>query len=175
MTVAECHLTQDELDEVLMGVAGPELQAHCAACAPCCDRAAALTESIEFYNRASLAWAAARSNTFTRDLSGHKPALRVTASAARSIAATLLLGVVASLTAGTHLWPARFAGPALEAATHPAARAFAPDARAQQIARDNAMLEAIDAELTEPESAPATLFHAADATVAQPALTQDRD
>ena len=173
MTPAECHLTQDELDELMMGVADPELQAHCVACVHCGARVAALSESFELYNHASLAWAEARSNTFTRDLSGHRPTRRVTASAARSVAATIILGLVASLSAGTHFWPAHFAGPALEAA--PIVRAFAPDARAQQIARDNAMLEAINAELTEPESAPASLFHVTDGAAAQSASAQDRD
>ncbi len=173
MTPAECHLTQEEMDELLMGVAAPELRAHCALCAQCGTRVADLSQSIAFYNHASLAWAEARSNTFTRDLSGHRPTRRVTTSAVRSMAATLVLGVVASLSAGTHLWPAHFAGSALQAA--PATRAFAPETRAQQIARDNAMLEAIDAELTEPESSPAALFHGTKDAVSQAASTQDRD
>ncbi len=172
MTPAERHLTQDELDELLMGVASPELRAHCATCTRCSDRETALSESIQFYSQASLAWSEARSNTFTRDLSGHRPARRITASAARSVAATLIFGLVASLSAGTHLWPVHFAGPALQAGS--TTRAFAPDARAQQIARDNAMLEAIDAELTEPESTPPALLHAS-GTNSQPALAQDRD
>ena len=115
MTSAERHLTQDEIDDLLIGVAGPEQRAHCAACVPCWNRVAALSESIDGYSRATLAWSEARSNTFTRDLSGHKPAWRVTGSAMRSVAATLILGVVASLTAGTHAWPAHFRGAALEA------------------------------------------------------------
>ncbi len=170
------HLTPDELDELLMEVAGPELRAHCAACSSCGDRLATLSKSIELYTRASLAWSEARSNTFTRDLSGHKPARRVSVSAVRSMAATLVLGIAASLTAGTHLWPAHFGAVALEAEiAPPAARTFAPDVRAQQIARDNAMLEAIDAELTEPESTPPALIHAAERTGTQPASAQDRD
>ena len=173
MTPAECHLTPEEMDELLMGMAAPELRAHCALCVQCGTRVANLSESIAFYNHASLAWAEARSNTFTRDLSGHRFTRRVTASAARSMAATLILGLVASLSAGTHFWPALVAGSALQAA--PAVRAFAPDALAQQIARDNAMLEAIDAELTEPESSPAALLHATNDAVPQTASTQDRD
>lgn len=166
MTLAACHLTQEELDELLMGVATPELRAHCAICARCGDRVGALSESIAFYNQASLAWSEARSNTFTRDLSGHKPTRRLTASAARSVAATLILGLVVSLSAGTHLWPAHVASPSLQAA---------PDVRAQQIARDNAMLDAIDAELTQPESAPATMSHGTADTAAQRSSAQDRD
>ncbi len=173
MTPAEYHLTQEEFDELLMGVADPELQAHCVACVPCGARVAALSKSFELYNHASLAWAEARSNTFTRDLSGHRPTRRVTASAARSVAATLILGLVAGLSTGTHRWPASFTGSALQAA--PAARAFAPDARAQQIARDNAMLEAINTELREPDAAPASLLHVTDGVAARPASAQDRD
>ena len=175
MTSAERHLTQDEIDELLIGVAGPELQAHCAACVPCWNRVAALSASIDCYSRASLAWSEARSNTFTRDLSGHKPTPRVTQSAMRSVAATLILGVVASVTAGTYAWPAHLKGAALEAKITPAARAAAPDMRAQQIARDNAMMEAIDAELTEPESPAPALFHNAESTLTQSASAQERD
>ncbi len=170
MTPAERHLTQDQLDEWLMGVASQELHMHCAQCVSCRDRVAALSESIQFYNQASFAWAEARSNTFTRDLSEHRPTWRVTASAARSVAVTLIFGLVASLSSATHLWPAHVTGPAPRAAS-----AFAPDVRAQQIARDNAMLDAIDAELTQPESAPATLFHAGTGSTTQTALAQDRD
>ena len=175
MTPADRHLTQDEIDDLLIGVAGPELRAHCAACVPCWDRVAALSESMDCYSRATLAWSEARSNTFTRDLSGHKLTWRVTGSAMRSIAATLLLGVVASLTAGTHVWPPHSRAAALQAKITPAARASAPDSRAQQIARDNAMLEAIDAELTEPESTSPASFHRAESALTESASVQDRD
>ena len=158
-----------------MGVARPELQAHCAACAPCCSRVSSFSASLQPFNHASLAWSEARSNTFTRDLSGHRPAWRLTASTARSVAATLIIGLVAGATAGTHARPTQLVGVALEAVTPPASRAFATDARAQQIARDNAMMQAIDAELTEPASAPAALFRAADGTAVEPISAQDRD
>ena len=174
-TAAVCHLTQDELDELLLGAARADLREHCAACASCAARIDNLSESIHLYNQASLAWAEARSHTFTRDLSGHKPTRRLTAFAARSLAATLVLGVLASLTAGTRLWTAHLADSSLEAALHPAVRAFAPETRAQQIARDNAMLDAIDAELTEPESAPPALLHTAQNIAATTASAQDRD
>ena len=173
MMPAERHLTQDEVDEFLIDVSAPELRAHCAACALCGDRVAALTQSIRSYNHASLAWAEARSNTFTRDLSGHRPTRRVTASAARSVVATIVFGLVASLSASTHLWPAHLANPVLQGM--PDTRAFAPDARAQQIASDNAMLEAIDAELTEPDSSSVALVRGTQHTAAQPASAQDRD
>lgn len=173
MRLAECHLTHDEVDELLMGVAAPELRAHCAGCVHCSARVATFSESIEFYNHASLAWAKSRSNTFTRDLSGHRPTRRVTASAARSVAATIILGLVASLSAGAHLWPAHLADSALQAASD--TRAFAPDARAQQIAKDNAMMEAIDAELIESESSPAALVHGAHGLAVQSTSAQDRD
>ncbi len=176
MTSAECPLTPEELeelDELMIGAARPAVQTHGAGCASCRDRITSLSESIEAYNVASLAWAQARSNTFTRDLSTHTPTRHITAPMARSMATMLLLGAVAGLTAWTHLWNS--ARPVLDAATPPAIRAFAPETRAQQIARDNAMLEAIDAELTEPESAPPALVHAASSTAPHPASAQDRD
>lgn len=179
MTSATCHLTDEELDDLLMGVAEPELQTHCAACVLCSSRIATVSDSIQCYNRASMAWSEARSHTFTRDLSAHRTTWRLTASAGRSLAATLILGVVASLTTGTYLFSGHTVEAGLDTETLPAARAFAPEGRAQQIARDNAMLQAIDAELTEPASAPAGLFHAASTaartTAAESASAQDRD
>ena len=175
MTVETCHLTEEEVDELILGVAGPELQAHCAACAPCSSRVTAFSASLQPFRQASLAWSEARSNTFTRDLSGHKPTWRLTAPAARSVAATVILGLVAGVTGGTHVWPRQSASASAVALTQPAPRRFAPETRAQQIARDNAMMQAIDAELTEPESAPAALFRTAGSTAAQPASAQDRD
>lgn len=175
MTLNERHLTDDDLDELMMGVDRPELQAHCAACAPCCSRISAFSASIQPFNDASLAWSQARSHTFTRDLSQHRQTWRLTANAARSAVAMLVLGLVASLTAGMHLRPAQVTGESLATVTQPAPHPFSADARAQQIARDNAMMQAIDAELTEPESTPAALFRAAVPTAAQPASAQDRD
>ncbi len=178
MMPTECPLIQkelEELDALLIGGASPALRAHSAQCVSCEKEVSAFSESIAAYNRASLAWAEARSNTFTRDLSSHQPARHVTAFAVRSIAATLILAAMATLTAGAHLWSSRAAEPALEANLPPNVRTFAPETRAQQIARDNAMLEAIDAELTEPEFAPPALLHPVSSQAARLDSAQDRD
>jgi hypothetical protein len=75
MTLDALHLTEDELDEVLIsdgdthGTLSDASRAHLAGCDACQARLEAFTTSLAHFNQASMAWSEARSNTVTRDLS----------------------------------------------------------------------------------------------------------
>lgn len=167
------QITEDDLDELLLGAARPELRAHCDGCVSCKRQVAAFASSLEAFQRASLAWSEARSNTITRDLSGHRPSWHLTAGIARSLVAVFVLGVAAAVAAGTYPWSTHSLGPVLTATARPSAQPFASEARAQEIAQDNAMLEAIDSELTEHEAG--AFYQATGISDAQQASREVRD
>lgn len=174
MTSGCRFLTEHDLEEVLMGEARPEVRSHCEVCTSCHRRIAPLASSLEAFRGASLAWSEARSNTITRDLSGHKPAWRLTGSAVRSAATVFVLGV-AAIGAGTHPGLAGGSGAAIGAAALPVTHAFASEVRAREIAQDNAMLQAIDSELAEGEAGSTAFAQTTDISDRQQTPRQVRD
>jgi len=140
------HLSEDDLDEVLMGFGSAAASAHLAVCEPCEQRLSAFQTQMAQFNQASLAWSEARSNTISRDLSTHKPTPRLTLSAAWSSAAAFALVLAFGVTAGLQHAPAT-----LEAANASTAQAGAAPDPQHEIDSDNAMLQAIDSEIATPQ------------------------
>ena len=145
------HLTDDALDDLLLDLAAPEAQAHAAVCPHCAQRLesahASLLGAVTPFNHATLAWSQARSNTLTRDLSTHQPRPALTLPALASYTAATLVAASVMLTAGLHH----------RALSPDATQQSASSVSADEIADDNAMLNAIDSELYRPVSIPAAL------------------
>ena len=166
---AATHLSEDQLDEVLLGVASPEASAHLAGCDPCTERYLSfqteLQAQMSAFNQASLAWSEARSNTISRDLRRHKSTPRVTLPAVWSAASALLLAAIFTVNAGVQ----RTAG-SLDATNSAAAisspEAVHPEHNQFELASDNAMLDAIDSEMGTPQPSQFGILQNTNASVA---------
>jgi hypothetical protein len=154
---AVSHLSEDDLDEILLGIASPESSAHLAACSVCERRFTAfqtqLKEQMAAFNQASMAWSEARSNTISRDLASHKATPRLTLPAVWSAAAAMMLAATLAL----HVSLDRRSS-ALEASNSAASQtisassnAIHPEHDQSELASDNAMLAAIDSEMGTPQ------------------------
>ena len=144
------HLTEEQLQDVLLGEGLAAGIAHLAVCAVCSSRRDTFASTLREFNQASLAWSQARSYTLPA-LSplSRRPLSRLLPAAGWAFVATLLV-LVALLFA--HPVPhARQA--ALEAP--PAAQTVTPD---PQVAADNVLLAQIDSALEQPEPPTAALF-----------------
>lgn len=178
---AVTHLSEDQLDEVLLGVASPEVSAHLAGCDPCTERFVSFQTKLQVqmsaFNQASLAWSKARSNTISRDIRRHKSTPRVTLPAVWSAASALLLAAIFTVNAGLQ----RTAGSreaTNAAAAISSAEAVHPEHNQFELASDNAMLDAIDSELGTPQPSQFGILQNTNAPVAsQPtdAAVQVRD
>lgn len=155
------HLSEDDLDEILIGNASAEATAHLAGCQPCEDRLTAFQSQMAVFNQASLAWSEARSNTISRDLAAHKPTPRLTLTTVWSSAATLIVALAFGLSTALHQ-PAATSTAANPSSTQPAVAAH-PEHNQSEIASDNAMLDAIDSEIETPQPAQFGLYQTAKA------------
>jgi hypothetical protein len=140
------HLSEDQLDDVLLGFAPAAASEHVAACAACRDRVATFESQLGVFNQASRDWSEARSNTISRDLAAHRPTLRLTPAALWSSTAAAVLAVAFTLTINLHRDSASLQSP-------DDALAEASPSLDSEIASDNAMLAAIDSETATPRPA----------------------
>jgi hypothetical protein len=153
------HLTDTQLDDLLLDDAAPELQGHLDACPACNARLAQFRGTLALFNEASLSWSAAKSNTLSRDLSTHRASFRLPSW---SLAAVMLF-VVALALAFTYSRPD---GSRSVALNHTAVSRDGQQAdqttRDQEIASDNVMLQAIHSEIYRPEPSPLAPYEQAE-------------
>jgi len=150
------HLSEEDLDDILIGIASPDTSTHLAECLPCAERLTAFQSQMAVFNQASMAWSEARSNTLSRDLAKHKVTPRVTLTTVWGSAATLMVALAFGLSFTLHQTPAT-----LEAANPSSpqpAIAVHPEHDQHELASDNAMLEAIDSEMGAPQPAQFGLY-----------------
>lgn len=168
---AVLHLSEDDLDEVLLGIASPQSSAHLAACDLCTERfqtfQTELKAQMTAFNQASMAWSEARSNTISRDLASHKSTPRLTLPAIWSATAAMVLAVTLALHVSLDHRSA-----ALEASNSTASQTISASADAihpehdqHELASDNAMLAAIDSEMGTPQPAQFGLYQTTKASV----------
>ena len=178
---ATMHLTQDQMDDVLMGDAAAEPAAHLATCTACRAQVTEFEASMASFQAVTLAWSERRSATLSSRLVGPvSPAWQRGASWAAA-AAVLLVGIAVPLTRhemrGTQVVASHGAAPVglsgqvasakgqvrtvgHETAGVATAKAGSP---AAQIARDNQMLRTIDRELDASVQSPADAFELVEA------------
>lgn len=157
------HLTEDELDEVLLGFASEDATMHAAACEPCGVRLEVFRSQMAVFSQASMAWSEARSNTISRDLAAHKPRPRLSLTAVWSSAATLMVALAFGVTIAMHQAP-----PAPAFASH-------PEHDVQELASDNEMLSAINSEFGAPRPARLGLYEKTTVRAQRVAQMQVRD
>lgn len=154
------HLTESQLDDLLIGDLAADAAAHLRACDLCQQRASAAEAPFASFREVSLAWAERRSATLPTGPQA-VPSSRTPHRLAWAMAATGALAVGLAVPASRHnSVPAREPGAAsstLADASHSGMTTVTGiSATPEQIAQDNAMLEAIDQALDAPAVSPAS-------------------
>jgi hypothetical protein len=151
------HLTEDALNDFLIGTESNESAAHLASCAKCHAKLEDFQRSMEVFNMASISWSEAKSNALNRDLSQHHIPFRISSALAWACASLLILALT-----GTESLNLRHASNQASASGIHAAdpRPGAGVDREDEIASDNALLQQIDSEISTPEPSPAEVYGA---------------
>lgn len=142
------HLTEEALDDLLIGLASVESEAHLAECAACRAKVQAFGAHLNAFNQASMAWSQSRSEAL--------PAIRAAASAkVKSIWTALAplewaVAVAVLLLLAVPVWNRNQPRVLVSSAV---ATPAAGDSEAQ-IAEDNDLLKSVDAALNANDASP---------------------
>jgi hypothetical protein len=143
------HLTEDQLDDHLIGDLAAAPAAHLAACAHCSARVAEAADPLNSFRAVSLAWGERQSATSPiPSVAGLGPAWE------RRLVWSLILAACAvglGLANATHRAPS----PSTAATTAVAVQPVSPSA--DQLSNDNQLLNTIDSELSASSETPAAL------------------
>ena len=150
------HLTEDELDEILMGIADSAASSHAETCQVCAGRLTQFRAALGEFNHASLAWSEARSNSLTRDLRAHRLSPTLSRPALWSCVSAGVVAAALLLTAGLEHHTAAGRNASMQASA--LAGSDYESSRQQEIAMDNEMLAAISSEIDHPTPIPSTLY-----------------
>ena len=158
------HLSETELESVLIGDAAPASAAHLADCGSCRTALAEMEAPLAGFRAVTLAWSERRSATMPlRDLDAARrraaAAWRQRFALSTGLAVALVVGVaipVLHRTAATETGTNHTAATAEAVSASPASPASSesPD---EQISHDNLMLKAIDQELDSRAESPVSL------------------
>jgi hypothetical protein len=146
------HLSEEAIDDVLIGMNSAHADAHLAGCLECRDQLEEFRTEVQWFNQASLAWSEARSATIPRPAARLKVRPAIVALAGWALVAVVLLAIGLSVWNHSDEWNDR---PSAQHAAAPAAVATpAPQDSEEQIAQDNDLLQSIDAALNAVEESP---------------------
>ncbi len=168
----QLHLTDDQIDDLLMGDLLPVPAAHLAACTHCADRVAEATDLLSSFQSVTLSWSERRSATLpplSRPLQRHLWQRRsswVTACVGFAVGLTFInLPHTAAprvdgprpIQVGSIQQAALQATPQLPSLADINQSPDTPPAAPEQVSADNQMLQAIDDELHPANNSPAVL------------------
>ncbi len=167
MISSNTHLSEQELDDVLLGDASPAATEHMATCELCRAQLQPFEATVAAFNAGSIAWAQAKSNTISRDLSGATPSGSRLRPFAWAAGVAMIAGIAFSLSASLHFNSAADSTretahlSTIQATAALPAPGSAPEMAgnlANDIASDNAMLNDIDSAISTPEPSPLKPF-----------------
>lgn len=142
MTPAETnHLSEEALDDVLIGLGSPESEIHLARCPECRAKVGALRSDIGLFNAASIAWS-----------QGQRSGMPPTASQGTRIHVAFLAWAALALlvaVAVAGVWRSISFAPS----RNNVVQSQPADSEAQ-IAQDNQLLQAVDAAISPDELSP---------------------
>jgi hypothetical protein len=153
-SVAIMHLTEDQIDDYLIGSLPAEATLHLAACSRCMERTMAAGRSIEGFRAVSLAWSERLSATLPMPAQPvHRPFYepRLVWSIGTAVCA-LLIGLGSFTHRAASAPDAAMNGSTSVAASRPSATPSA-----DQLSSDNQLLNTIDRELNASAESPAAL------------------
>jgi hypothetical protein len=137
------HLSEEDLNDVLIGLGSPESDAHLVVCNECRDQVEHFRSEVEMFKQTSLAWSEARSLSIPR-ISRPKATPAILNPVAWAAAAALLLMI------GIPVWNNDHRA----ASDQGTAQVQMPSDSEAQIAQDNALLQSVDAVLSAGETSP---------------------
>ncbi len=178
MSPEQLHLTEDEMDEALIGTASADRAAHLVSCALCAAKFAEFNSAMANFNQASSAWSEAKSNALTRDLHQHRTSFRITSSAIWSCASAMVIAVGLLLGLGIHQRADESAALQANVSWAQSQSQLSKDVSRGEIASDDAMLRQIDAAINNAEPSPEVLYGpatSADVTRQSSAQSQARN
>jgi hypothetical protein len=145
------HLSEEAMDDVLIGLASPEADAHLAACPLCRGQLEEFRSAMRVFNQTSLAWSGTRSKAFHHSAGKTKvrPAIFIPLSCA--MAAAVLLAIGPSLWNHHHFSRNYAPGPA-----------STPEDSQAQIAQDNELLRSVNLALNENDVPPINKYYLSD-------------
>jgi hypothetical protein len=138
------HLTEEALDDVLIGIGAPESEAHLASCSLCREKLTDFRTNVSAFNRASVAWSEAEA--MKRPVAAPKAAgiWHIVSPFEWALAALLFLSV------GIPVWNREHRGAVPENA-----ESLAESADSEvQIAQDNALMKSVDSALSADDISP---------------------
>jgi len=143
------HLSEEALDDVLIGLGSAEAEAHLVACSRCSDTLRQFQAKMEGFNQASLAWSEARPVPEAMS----KAVARLNAKQ-RGVITTLSWAVAVAVVAalGFQIWN-------YEVRQHstPPVASVSPSVDSEvQIAQDNQLLQSVNAALSASDVLPAS-------------------
>ena len=147
------HLSQEALNDVLIGLASPESEAHLALCAHCRDQVHQFNSDLEIFNRTSLAWSEARPSA-PLHLPSKSNVRKVMNSPLTWALATALL-IMAGLSEWRSDLPPFLHQPSATDSAN--SRSGSSDSEAQ-IAQDNELLRTVNVALNTSEKSPINEF-----------------
>ena len=145
------HLSEEAMNDVLIGLGSPEAEAHLAACPACRKQLEGFNGDMQLYNQASLRWSEARSATMPAPVVMAKRPMGRFAPIGMALAAAILISV------GVLAWHHNH-GTLENSAVAPAAQ---QDDEAQ-IAADNELMRSVDVALSAGEESPLGEFRMAE-------------
>ena len=145
------HLTEEALNDVLIGMETPERQTHLAGCAECRGRLAEFRVGMKAFNASSLAWSEARVGARPARIASARPAMAF-AWVGMALAAVILLVI------GVPEW--RHSQAVVVGSTPVAAQAQGDSSA--QIAQDNELMRSVDMALSDNEESAMSEYHLQD-------------
>jgi hypothetical protein len=138
------HLSEEALDDLLIGLGSPESEAHLAACLDCRGRVNGFRSDVALFNSASMAWTESQ-------LVQLRPTARKTVHRIRL--AFVSWATTAAVLAGMAVAVWHHHGPATSPSRATAPQSQPSDTEAQ-IAQDNQLLQAVNAAISPDEESP---------------------
>jgi hypothetical protein len=149
-TETSAHLSEEAMNDVLIGLGSPEAIAHAGACAECRAQLQVFQDEMTLFNRTSLAWSEARSATLGA-IEPTRQAKPMLVPFGLAFAAALLLAV--AVPGWMHRGaPATHTNQAVTAPAEP------QQDSADQIADDNELMRSVDMALSSGEESPISVY-----------------
>ena len=138
------HLSEEAMNDVLIGLGSPESETHLAACARCRAQMEGFNSDMELFNSTTLAWSETRCATMPSPMVAPKRHLGLFAPVGMALAATLLVAI------GAVAWNHN-SEPSKKIAV---ARVATGQDDSAQIAADNELMRSVDLALSAGEESP---------------------
>lgn len=148
-TELSAHLSEEAMNDVLIGLSSPETDTHLAVCQDCRRQLDVFRSEMQLFNRTSLAWSAAWSAATPHPVPAPRAGKTVFAPVGWALAAVVLLAI------GLPVWNhhQRFTQ------NYAAAPASAQQDSSEQIAQDNELLRSVDIALNTNEESPISEYY----------------